>query len=337
MQKIFIDTGIRQFYNYDCVFLPELDYRETQSLPQYCLSRSAKWDLEEKIGLQRKHFTITEHASIHLMNSIPIAIDDLRSHYEIKRKEDTADCNVYFYDESKSTKRVRAYETILIFPEHKKVLCCLKGDINAEDARLYFSAVSEDEECIKLQNVDIIWNYDYKGVFPKILMDTTKQPCVPYDCLKFANPNELSIDVLQMTLMTARGNDEQAFLTQLAILNQTNWANYPGTMYYLRKFLRVTPLVYGIYKHSSSYSKLVNNILAERIYSEGQNDLPLIQKMFNYVLELRSDTSFVDFTTLYKKLIRLNLYPDDLERVYSLVTRIKEKELENEQVYSKAE
>lgn len=337
MQKIFIDTGFRQFYNYDCVFLPELNYRERQSLPQYCMSNSVKWDLEEIIGLQKKHFTVKENVSIHLMNSIPIAIEDLRAHYDIKRKEDTADYNVYFYDYEKSTKRIKTYETVLVFPEHQKVLCCLRGDMTASEAKSYFPEIGEDEECFKLQTLGILWNYDYKGVFPKILLDTTQKPCVPYDCLEFANPNELTIDVLQMTLMAAHGKDEQAFLTQLAILNQTNWTQYPGTMYYLRKFLRVTPLVSDIYKHSSSYSKLVNNILAGRSYSEGSNDLPLMQKMFNYVLGLHSDTSFVDFTTLYRKLIKLALYPDDLERVYTLVTRVKEKELENGQVYSQVE
>lgn len=334
MPKVYIEHGDKQYYGYNVILYSFLE-RLARNAPNYCFDSTTKRRMEDKFAQLSSQYTVKEGSTIHLLNSVPIAIDDIRAHFNIKKKPDAAEYNVFYYNEEKTYKRCYYIPYLILCTEHNTAIFSTY-DMALGDIRAYIPDVSVDE-IVKLRSYPIYWNYDIKEVFLSVFFDLFKRPAVPVKCLKFSNKNELTLDTIQMLMMAAKGKDKQAVRTQIAILNQTNWQEYPATMYYLRKLLSGYHLIRDIYSAPSRYSKMEINIMTKREYScKEEKDFKLLQRMFNYILEIKPDTMFLDYSKLVYKGYDKGLYPEDLERVYSMVVRIKNKEKADEQTYCKA-
>lgn len=278
-------------------------------------------------------------SSLYVAPKSDVALDDIRRNYTVKRKVDGGDYNVI------SVKNIRYYSSyevdIAVFPS--------AGVAYAEHTRSWFSY---DKTSLYQRARAVIPDVRYDGmvsshrIFLKRLLHRyddigkvlsgTKKPWVTVSALDLNGSIELDYDrIYQVYLAGEIGNratEERMnnMLTQLNILNNCNWREYPLTMNLLRSALMQSSTYYKIVSHKSSYPKQIQNILERHDWSKNntsEKDYNLALKFMNMLLNMHG-TVFTDLASYTDKTYSFSRADWFMDIFYSKMIRIKPKTYE---------
>jgi len=185
-----------------------------------------------------KNFVVQPKSEIHVVAGCPFAMQDIRNNYKVKRGFDEGCCNIFSPMPWVSN---RWLDGFVIFPQSKIiVLIPYYSHIKqSEWLQKACESAGKDNNCLNetytmYQRSYVVHITNKSPEYVNLLTGNYKKPCVSYKKLQMTNVNELTVDILQIVYNAARLDYSQKNLdnlkTQLMMLNQHNWRDYPGTM-----------------------------------------------------------------------------------------------------------
>lgn len=274
---------------------------------------------------------------LHIVPDCKYSIADIRNNYQIKRDFDAGVYNVFSpLEYPRSSFWV---ERTVVIPS-KKHIVLLTDCTSNENAFYVAKSIFQDlraEDCIFYgSHMPLIGTKKLRPYLP-LLLGTAKKPCISYKKLEF-NTNELTSDVL-MLVKKCGGVDkccpdaEKNFLIQLAVLNQHNWRDYPRTIMNMFSTFGYGTIKEEVFNHPSKYPKYVNEMYnmtraTRPVYTE--KDFNLSREFYANVLDIKSDTMFVDTLALQHKLNNVGISLYDFEQIFNLTTRITPRKYDQE-------
>ena len=313
------------------------------TLPDYCISSVIANKLADSEKICNTDIgVLPKGSSVHVLPNCRYAAEDIRKHYTIKRDADTGDYNVYSplnLEKCYWVKFIRV-ETILYWPARKIAIGTNTKNMDtkqlAQDIIKFVPTMSPDEAkdfkiLFKDTYTTLYFPHDYKNVYAKVLDGVFKKPLVSSEQLDITNENQLSLDVLMLIYHTVdntgKYSDKSNIVTQLNMLNQYNWRNYPGTMSVFKAILSIQPAFNKMQRQSSRYNKVINEFLTYRESSFWkQEDLELAQA-FLYNLLGFDKVMFVRASDLDSKLRKYAIPPHIFEKVFDTIVKISPKRI----------
>ena len=267
-------------------------------------------------------------SSLYLFPGGPVALDDIRRNYTIKKKIDTGDYNVIHPYESnsyRSWKNESYFNQVAVFPSEKKIFLhqaphqygnTARKDVYSE-AEMYkyacecFGSVLNREDMVYLENfvkdIQLVRGGKNMASYVSLLTTPMVKPLVSIENLDLNAENELNLDVLMLVYSAAKSTAnyrerEENMLVQLNVMNNYNWREYPRTVSILLNEVGRYHLLSDMKRHPSQYSKTIREIL-EHSCNEfaSEKDYLLSQKLLNALLNI-GDGKFVSFDTLDDRL-----------------------------------
>ena len=329
-EQVFIKIGGNSYFGYKGYVFANGDYY----LKRYCepgliITNRSVTDMftEDHIDAYLDdNFVLKSGDPIHVVPDCKYAINDLRNNYQIKRSFDAGVCNVFsplkYPAIAMWIQRVaiiKRYNAICFFADRDNMYIT---DAIREMHKVFPDLTIADVLLLDHQDCNsIICTKKLKNYLP-LLLNTAKNPCVSYKKLEF-NTNELTSDVLMLVKKCGSvdrysPDAEKNFLIQLAVLNQHNWRDYPRTIMNMFSTIGYGTIKDEVFSHPSKYPKYVNEMYdmsraSRPKYTE--KDFNLSREFYANVLELKSDTMFVDTLALQYKLNNVGISLCDFEQI----------------------
>ena len=283
-------------------------------------------------------------SSVYVYPGCPVAIDDIRKNYKIKRGVDNGDYNVFY--PTSITHNYGWHTGVVIFPSRKLIVFLnykFRGRNRTEicnEAQEFLRANGLDSridsDCVIIENTIKMYCTICPEIFESLLNGDLKKPCIGCEQLDYSTGNDLTVDALYLTYVTGsagggRGSNEEKHRLQLEALNQTNWREYPATIDLLfNKILYYCNPYRDMRSRPSSFPKTVKQFLRpKQDYIEKKADFELGKAFLKMLLNL-DGTKFVKFTDLTSKLFDYHISHGVFEHYFNDITRITEKEFEED-------
>lgn len=275
-------------------------------------------------------------SSIYVAPKCPVATEDIRKNYTIKRAPDTGGYNV-FYPLNDYAVYGYTVSSTLIIPKHNIAFLCrdaVTQYILMAEARTFFPDL-QDSDCIYNYGQYSIYCFDAPQCYVDLLAGKYKKPIVSIKNLDLDTENELNIDVLEIVLRAAQADytakSLETLSMQLKVLNQYNWRQYPGTVSLLMNDILCGCRLVGYLRHCpSKNSKPVNEILKTRSGFKDEKDMLLSQQFVNHLMNV-GENRFVGTGVLIDKLNEFGIGLDVFSKLFNTITRITPKEFKNEE------
>ena len=293
--------------------------------------------LEELDGLIDPTIFPAEDSKVYLAPNLPVAIDDIRKHYTIKRGMDNGEYNVFAKRVNASWYAGHIY-SVGVFPKIKAIV--FNTDFTPKEkifrrAQTFFTNISESDMIYK-DIVGEIRGYKNSLAYKALLDGAYTNPCIEYRQLNLNSENELTSDVLELFYRTATKSvydidAKKNFLIQINVLNQHNWREYPGTVSYLVNVLCCRGVGSYIKRHLCQYSKTVKEILSLPMQVFANEKDFLLARTFVAGLLNINNTKFVSATDLIDKINEYGISLAGFSRLFDNIVRITPKEYVSEE------
>ena len=286
-------------------------------------------------GIMKDSYSLVtppDGSSLYVAQPCPLCNADIRKHYKIKRSPDTADYAVVspigYYGSRISFNTAIVKETKQIFcffsnqwsrthSMYAHLDDCVPNCVNtaiiiSEPLRLYYAPLSD--------------------FYISFISGTYAKPCVYYEKLNMDTGNKLDTDLLYLIYKASfcsRSKDDcDKLVLLLQSLNQTNWREYPRTLYLLFKELCSRGKTYG--EAAFSESKLPKSC-KQFAYHNTQfagyvspEDHELSRQLLSLILGL-NETKYVKYSTAYNKFNDIGLPPSTVDEFFDVAVRISPK------------
>ena len=348
--KGFIEYEGVKYYDYDVYITP----RNTSYYGQcnFAVDCALYGRLHENMKSMLQDIKVPKGSEIFVAPKCPIASEDIRHSYTVKRKLDTGDYNI-FSDIPNWTAYI--YSNIaLILPTRNAIIMYEKywdeavSKTEHELIESFFPDFNYDKE----QFINVVSpygpgrtnDYFFLNVHPSwidFLAGRLTKPCVHYSNLDINNEQEITqdlIDLVYATGVSSRINRKSIddFKIQLHALNQHNWRERPRTVSILLHNLlspKETRTVRNYVNHHSTEQdkpiKMLMNTYADKFANK--EDFELCRKMVAKIFNMQEGTMFVDIEDMTDKCKKLGLPMRIFKELFNVCVRIKDKEWENEQ------
>ena len=337
--KVYLDLDGQKYYGYD--LLCDTDYSNSAkgctallAYPTYDLLTSDKID-----ALLDDNYVPKLGSEIQVVPKCPVAMDDIRKNYKIKRDVDTAECNVFSpYSSSKGRfwtyafAVVPAKEIIIIINEYnynggyaKKLKNLVESYINAgligvTDKVIYNTASPCDFYFERIPEAYLM-----------LLEGKLQKPCISYKKLEFAHTNEMTMDILTLVYNTgnkswASGNVKN-FQIQMQALNQYNWRDYKFTLSILfHEFLNGYGASSFVFGKKSQQPKAIRELLEigyprDEASRASDKDYAMAKRLVESLMDMEN-VKFTTVSTLLKKLDDHKLRFETFNLIYDTAVRI---------------
>lgn len=294
-----------------------------------------------------KNYKPTIGDSIHVVPDSVYPVQDIRNNYKIKRKFDEGVCNV-FSPIPKHGKRVcRAYNQIIICDDLKLIICYYvskseRRTMSTGEIRQKMESLLDSHTLDELHNNyagfywDTHFTVEYLRIsdsYQKLLLGTAKKPCICYLDLPM-NRNELTSDQLFMLYETGKSEGPNAienYAIQLSALAQTNWKEYPTTMYKLfNTILYWKGAHYVMRRQYQSYPKQIREIMSYSFPNDNfstEKDYALMKDLLEHILRI-GDCKYVTMDMLLEKIDREGIPQNLFTTFYGAMMKITPKKYE---------
>lgn len=200
----------------------------------------------------------------------PVAADDIRRNYSMKKVLDTGDYNVFYPINRVWCENITTAFTVI---ESYKIIVISKrycdDRIRSYNDLYNFLALrpdiqEDDIEIIKLSDPVRLYNIQITNAIKAALMGQLTKPCVPLENLDLSTGNDITLELLEQVRVSGivdySRNAEENFRIQLNILNEHDWREYPGT----------TALVLAMTQSLASYGQTAGDSIYECIGSQSK-------------------------------------------------------------------
>ena len=306
-----------------------------------------------------QNFVPKEGDDICVAPGCPLAVDDLRKNYKLRRGFDRGVCNVFSplgdsYASCWGEKFciVESQKTVFVFGDKrsnndiiKYVVLWFENQanviINAKECLVFEMNYSKEDYSV----------HEYKAMehFEMLLNGELIDPCIPISKLNINANNEMTLDALYLAWKIGSKQfsygsdvteaDEQAAIIELNALNNYNWREYPGSVSLVINHLLMShdrwtynrkDYLFSVMKsHASKYSKVVKNLLRFP-YSpyKSDKDMAMARSLIRRITDM-GDRKFVSYGDLTEKLKEVNLSGVEFCRVFKTIIKIDDKVFED--------
>lgn len=312
----YTDDSGNTYYDYKLYFTSYDRYRSRSTkTPNCCLDFKTR----NLIGDSKKiktllHYTANppKGSSIYISPNCKYSSADVRKNYNIKRNVDSGDYNVFCPINVDSYINKITCRRVVIFPSRRVIVATDAGS----DQDALNAAFSYDTSLMRCES-EVFYNcsfytYNIAESYLDLLKGNLTKTCVPQDNLDMNSDNELTVDVLMLAYQAAKRSylekdAKENFETQMHMLNQHNWREYPGAITIFNKMLQLGNVGYAVYRecyrHKSSLSKPEKEIMLHPYEGfSSEKDFLLAQDFVCSILNIQ-DTKFVTFESCVQKLV----------------------------------
>lgn len=250
---------------------------------------------------------------IHIVQESILPVQDLRNNFKIKRHFDGASCNVFFNVPENKGKAIKYHhwmidrtKKIAVFlwePERNKSYQEIWDELNA---LLPANINTEDFEHHHFQKITMYF-MNISDSYYRLLSEKYATPCVFYEQLPLKR-NELSADLLYMIYRQGSDftTDYKQYILQLTALTQTNWKEYPYTMYHLfEEMLKYRGIHFNLGRWSdAAYPKQIRELMTYKLSLPkvvSEKDKKLMRDLSELIFNI-GETKFVSLKSLISKL-----------------------------------
>lgn len=252
---------------------------------------------------------------IHVVPGCPIAMEDIRKNYKIRRGVDSGQCNVFspYRSGSRST-----YAYSYAFCPSRKVFIATtryRGDGNYKHAinlliqSLLSNGVISPEDKIKyFYNTKRLYEEKIPYAYLGLIKGELTKPCVSYKVLQFEHCNELSLEMLELVyrVCTVDKYSRDALtnaVVQLSALNQTNWRDYPFTISIFLNGLVNQGIYTVVASRKSTQPKNIRALLTQESVDKpaSEKDYAMAKSLVDNLLGLNG-AQFTTYQTIRDKL-----------------------------------
>lgn len=331
----YFEFGGVKYYDYTMYTDCYLWTNESSFLTELCLSEDMYAKLRTLDDWVTPGITVPKQSEIYVAPLCSVASDDIRKNYQVKRRPDTGDYNVFSpIKHGTHYRHTITGRCLLILPTRKVVLAssCLRqerdlialcqGIITIDDNDIQQAIYSTESMSFYRMSDDVFF-------FKNLLDGIISKPIVTPKQLDLNTENELTLDVLQLVYTTGSASycDQDAkknFLIQLNVLNQHNWRDYKGTVRMLLRELCVHGICSDIRRKVSSQNKAIRVLFESCNKCSGftsEKDLKMAQTFVNQLLDI-GDCRYTDVQTLENKLSNINLSLGSFCNLYSNIIKL---------------
>ena len=281
-------------------------------------------------------------SNVYIAPNCPLAMDDIRNNYTIKKKPDTGDYNVF---SSINTRRTWEINTAIIVQKLHSVIFLTQRNVtsNVDAVTIAKATLAEtvSEEDVHLIN-SISSLYFGKGcdAYTQLLEKKYKKTCVYYKNLDINSAVELTLDSLMLVYNTGKVQSRSKdavdnFVLQLNALNQYNWREYPGTIRAL--LTEILPNECGVRNYVSNtiskFPKQVKGLIQNHFNLEfhSKKDFDMCKEMIETILGSK-DIRFCTYADLKDHLDEKHISTNLYNTFFNMVVKITEKEYEEGRV-----
>lgn len=338
--KVYLDLDGQKYYGYD--LLCDTDYSNSAKGCTALLSYPTYYRLvENQIDkLLDDNYVLKPDSEIHVVPKCPVAMDDIRKNYKVKRDVDTAGCNVFSpYSSSKGRFWTYAFAVV---PARKIIITINQYDHAGGYLKKLISLVESYINAGLIGTMDtVIYNnsYTYDFYFERIpeaylmLLDGKLQkPCISYKKLEFAHTNEMTMDILMLVYNTGNkswtNDNVKNFQIQMQALNQYNWREYRVTLAILfREFLRGYGATQFVFGKKSQQPKAIRELLEigypsnEASKGISDKDYAMAKRLIETIMGMEN-VKFTTVNTLLNKLDDYKLSIATFNLIYDTAVRI---------------
>ena len=276
-------------------------------------------------------------SSIYTVGPMPYPIDDIRKYYKIKRNPDAGDFNILGDLHIFKNRRDRIVTHFIAIEYNTKTLFVYHGKrpsvnelekIGTEIGIPSYTTIEDDPYCVfyKITNAD----KSYQAV-KNILEKKFTKPLVYHTALDLKSSMELTVDPLLILLNTGKANNLEDFRTQLRLIGQYNYEDYPKTLEILFDIIRNT-CRYDIRSNtyvSSQISKTEANVLnARRSEYKDDKDMMLAQKLIDSIMNI-GKCRYPDVYDFFGKLGNAGIKSGYFCELFNCICKITPKNFEN--------
>ena len=287
-----------------------------------------------------EHFVPNIGDEIHLVPDSCYAVQDVRNNYKLKREFDSGVCNVFSPIPTRGKRASIVYHHFYIDETNKIIVCY--WDPHGKDQKRDYATTLAELKTICPESIDgrfyfnITLCLSYLAISPayyRFLTGQYTKPCIYYDCLPMQR-NELTCE--QLCLLYESSNDDSPegkknYLIQLSALAQSNWKEYPSTMYELfNNILRWKAVHRDIRNKVRSQPKQVREMLQYKITTEhfcNPKDYNMMATFLENYLHV-GDCRYATMRQVSDKLQKYDLSQALFEKFYGTMVRIKPKAYE---------
>ena len=334
-------SEIYDLWGYDIIFpYEEIGYNITTVVASG--EWSLRYDINRKLPSMMQNITALKGSSVNIIPKCPLPFEDIRKHYNVKRGYDTGDYNVFSECPGLSFLRYSDTESLMVFPDEKKVFAFRNTDFS-KDKKTLDKAISfeglDSSKGILMQTSSCLAFIDLPEAWYRLLTGTLKKPAISYRSLDLSNGNTITeqslTDFITAVLSITDSerpyvDKEEAIILQIQALNQLDWRTCTGTMSVIYDILERKSHVFSdISYHPSRLPKSAKWFFLDEIakasggtptyisdfdfymaQSVVQKRLGLAEKVFTTkpTLERKLDEAgitFDNFSTLYNTTVRL--------------------------------
>ena len=278
-------------------------------------------------------FTPKKGDKIFISKGIDIPLQDIKRCYTLC-KEDEGQCNVFAPFDSHKRSARKEYTSYRVAPRLKKVFVSSNVSfIDIEYLKNKYCLTDNDfEDSDNITELTFLRHID--DAYLKLLRREYNKPCILSSDLPISSDIKLSVDTLYMVYKLSRERvtseeKEQNLLTLLAVINQSNWRDYPYTM---REFHNLCYNYGGPYYSLSKrtdrpkYAKIVMD--TEDYSNPNPEDKALLRALIMKIMGImEGEIKYCDYQTLEKKLSEFGMSQSVFSNYFKTMCRI---ELRNE-------
>lgn len=287
----------------------------------------------EIIAYCDKSYTPTHGSEIHVVPDCVLATQDLRNNFSLKRNFDDGTCNVF--SEIKRS-RVVSYRHFVIVPSKNVAafLCMSASDPICNNRPAIYKELNEllPPDCVGLDckyysNLTKSLTFcACNDSYRMLLLGIAAKPCVHYSQLPMKRI-QLTADLLYMIYKEgskAGKMDSSNYKVQLSALSQTNWKDYPGTIWLLFEYIiKYCSMHYYVNSDAKKQPKQIREILEYRKVRGYKNaeDKALAAELVEMILNVQ-EGRFTTLKQLKSKLSSLYLTEELVIEFYDTMVKI---------------
>lgn len=336
------------FIEYDGVkyldfnFIYVVDYQVCDSLPygtNYVFGGAYAniFDDEEELNkLLDDTFVPANGSEIHVTPDCPIAAQDLRNNYKIKRLPDSGCCNVFH--PTKRSAFGRAYtQMYVIFPDDK-VIVAFEDESKHRNVFVNeafdIANIPNHHKFINVYNTSrytlfrtLSGKYEH---YYKLLTKQYSKPCISYRKLEFKNVNQLTNDIIQIILQSGKSDYDASnlenFKTQLMMLNQHDYRNFPVTMNILFNDMLASSYHWrNVIHYKNSIPKPIKQIVefTSQEHNEfgSKEDCDMAHQMIDSLMDI-GDVKYPSYEALGKKIQEAGISEDTFNSLFNAIVKV---------------
>lgn len=249
----------------------------------------------------------------------PLAIDDIRKNYVIKRDPDAGDFNVF-----SKINLAEIHKCDLYIHRNKYYVTLTRSD------SLKFEA-SHSAFFRKAARIYPI-SKRYKSIIELINGDLNK-PCITPMDLDISGKIPLTSDALRLAYIAGdkapSPEAKSAFLMQLESLNQTNWREHIGAIVQFRNLFRGKTQGYQVLTSSlstlpKSIQEMVRRMSEWSTRAQDEKDAEMIKDLIYSIVGINEDQVFMSFDSFYDKIF-LPLSTNNRNLAFDVIVMVRKK------------